>query len=60
MKRYRLKKHIKNKIIITIIIAISVIAINKIITNFNKVAKECDKYTNSVCTINDINQFRNR
>lgn len=62
-KKYRLKKHIKRKVIeillIISVIVMSIIMIKIGLDNYNKLARECDAYYKQTCTHYDINIYKN-
>lgn len=62
-KKYRLKKHIKRKVMKILVIVISLLLIllliKKGLDNYDKLARECDQYYGETCTHYDINIYKN-
>ena len=58
-KKYRLKKHIKQKLLIVLAVGISLLLIKIGLNNYNDIAKECDAYYGETCTHYDINIYKN-
>lgn len=59
MKKYRLKKHIKQKLLIVSVVGISLLLIKIGLNNYNNLARECDAYYNTTCSHYDINIYKN-
>lgn len=58
-KKYRLKKHIKQKLLIVSAALISLLLIKIGLNNYDNLAKECDQYYGETCTHYDINIYKN-
>ena len=58
-KKYRLKKHIKQKLLIVSAALISLLLIKIGLNNYDNLAKECDQYHNQTCSHYDINIYKN-
>ena len=59
MKKYRLKKHIKRKLITILLLIMTVLLIKIGLNNYDNLAKECDQYYGETCTHYDINIYKN-
>ena len=59
MKKYRLKKHIKVKLLIATLVITTLLIAKLAVNNYDKLAKECDTYYNTTCTHYDINNYKN-
>lgn len=60
MKKYKLKQHIKDKLVIVMLVVMLVVMlllVKQSLNNYNDMAKECDIYYNNTCTHYDINNY---
>lgn len=57
MKKYKLKQHIKNKLVLVGLVVVTLLLVKQGISNYNDIAKECDSYYNTTCTHYDINNY---
>ena len=58
MKKYRLKKHIKRKLITILLLIITLLLIKIGFNDYNNLAKECDQYYGGLCSHYDINSYK--